>query len=104
HWGTFLGGSAFMIVFGAITALGPRFTNKLLLSSLILGLVGVAVVVILLVISSTSDFATAFHANNPHATYSSVVGAARHAGWTPGVTFSGTLGVLPYAILLYAGF
>lgn len=104
NWGTFLGGAIFIVVFGALTCMGPRFTNRLLLWSLIGGVIGLAITIGLLAFNSTSDFAHAFHASNPKLTTGSVITAASRAGWHSGTNFSGTLGVLPYAMLLYAGF
>lgn len=103
-WGTFLGGSVFVIALGALTCLGPRFTNRLLMWSLVGGIIGLAITIGLLLFNSPSDFVNAFHANNPALGHAGVIATATKEGWHPGTSFSGTFGVLPYAILLYAGF
>lgn len=104
--GTFLViGVIALIVLTAAVLWSTRFGARILEFCFVVGVGALLVGLVVLLTHSHHDFIRAFNATyKGKATYGSVLAAGTKVGYSGGYTLGNTIGALPYATLLVAGF
>ena len=103
--GIFIVGTLALVVMGFVTMLGAKAFRYVETVLMVVGLIGLAVMTVVIATTSHSQFVNTFNSYyTANSSYQSILQAASKQGVNTAFSWSATISALPFSVLVYSGF